>query len=163
MSGREVSAMSIDQLQQAVVPLFAHRARQEVARKDYLRGLRALALEATQVDLARALGVSQPAVSQALGDEARLAPVPAGFHGGDPEEIIQRFAAGELDRDQVIDELARWDYAPSDELDGPLDDILVEVPGSFDVVVRAARTGILPADVYDAILDRYDEQIDTTS
>lgn len=90
-------------------------------------------------------------------EEARLAPVPEEFHGADPEAIINLFAAGEISREQVVDELARWPYAPSDELDGPLDDILVEVPGSFDVVVRAARTGLLPGDVYDEILDRYDD------
>lgn len=155
--------MSIEQLQKAVVPLHAARARQAVARLDYLRGMRRLTVEATQVDLARALGISQPAVSQALKEEARLAPVPEGFHGGDPEEIIQRFAAGEISREQVVDELARWDYPPGDELDGPLDDIIGEVPGSFDVVVRAARTGVLPGDVYDAILDRYNDEIDSAS
>lgn len=149
--------MLIEQLREAVIPLYAARARQAVARLDYLRGIRQLSLEATQVDIGHVLGISQSAVSQALKDEARLAPVPEGFNGADPEEIIQRFSAGEISREQVVDELARWPYAPSDELDGPLDDIIGDVPGSFAVVVRAARTGLLPGDVYDEILDRYDD------
>lgn len=155
--------MTMEQLREAAAPLRAARARQAVARLDYLRGVRHLVGQATQVEVARVLGVSQPAVSMALKDEAKLPVVPAGFHGGDPEEIIARFAAGELSREQVVDELLRWPYAKSSELDGPLDDIMVTAPGSFDVVVQAMYRGVLPIDVYDEILRRSQTPLDAAS
>lgn len=148
--------MKTEGLRKAVAPLHAARARQTVARLDYLRGVRGLSGQVTQVELARVLGISQPAVSKALKEEASLPPVPAGFHGADPAEIIARFAAGDITRDQVVDELVRWPYLPSDELDGPLDDLLFYVPGSFDDVECAMSAGVLPGDVYTEILDRLD-------
>lgn len=155
--------MTPEQLQKAAAPLRAARARQVVGRLDYLRGVGRLKGQVTQVDLAQALGITQSAVSQALREEAKLPRVPEGFHGGDPEEIIQRFTAGYLTREQVIDELARWPYAPDIPLDGPLDDLLIDTPGSFDVVADALSSGQLPGDVYDAILDRLETRIDPAS
>jgi DNA-binding transcriptional regulator YdaS (Cro superfamily) len=154
--------MSIEQLEKAAAPLRAARARQMVARWDYLRGVRGLAGQATQVELARVLGISQPAVSKALKEESSLPAVPAGFHGGSPAEIIARFTAGEITREQIIDELLRWPYKASDELEGPWDDLLVTVPGSFDDVEDAVHQGLLPGDVYDEILRRYNA-VDTAS
>lgn len=146
--------MTIEQLQQAAVPLHAARARQTVARLDYLRGIRRLLGQTTQTELARVLGVSQPAISKALKESSTLPPVLEGFHGADPAEIIARFAAGDMTREQVVDELARWPYKPTDKLDGPLDDIVGYVPGSSEDLARAMSAGILPADVYVEILDR---------
>lgn len=80
-----------------------------------------------------------------------------------PEEIITRFTAGELTREQVVDELVRWPYAKSSELDGPLDDIMVTAPGSFDVVVQAMYRGALPIDVYDEILRRSQTPLDAAN
>lgn len=152
-------------LQSAAGALRAARARQSVARLDYLRGLRDVTRSglATQSAIARELGISQSAVSQNLQEEAKLPPVLDGFHGADPQEVIARFAAGDLSREQVVDELVRWPYAPSDELDGPMDDVLVNVRGSFDDVEDAAVSGVLPADVYGEILARLAEQNDTSS
>lgn len=149
--------MTIEQLQKAAVPLHAARARQTVARLDYLRGVRGLSGQATQTELARVLGVSQPAISKALKESSTLPPVLEGFHGADPSEIIARFAAGDITREQVVDELSRWPYKPTDKLDGPLDDILGYVPGSLDDLARAMSAGILPADVYVEILDRLED------
>ena len=155
--------MTLEDLREAAAPVRAAKARQIVARLDYLRGLRQMVQQATQADVGHVLGVTQPAVSLLLKDEAKLPAVPEGFHGGDPEEIITRFTAGELTREQVIDELVRWPYAKSSELDGPLDDIFVTAPGSFDMVVRAARRGVLPMDVYDEILRRSQAPLDAAS
>jgi len=150
--------MSIEQLQKAAVPLHAARARQTVARLDYLRGVRRLLSgQASQTELARVLGVSQPAISKALKESSMLPPVLDGFHGADPSEIIARFAAGDMTREQVVDELARWPYKPTDKLDGSLDDVGGYVPGSLDDLARAMSAGILPADVYVEILDRLED------
>ncbi|WP_230402285.1 helix-turn-helix domain-containing protein [Sanguibacter suaedae] len=149
-------ATGVDDLQSAIGSLRAARARQSVARLDFLRGLRAVTHSglATQSAIARELGISQSAVSQNLQEEAKLAPVREGFHGSDPQEIIMRFAAGDLSREQVVDELSRWPYLPSDGLEGPMDDLLVTVRGSFDDVEDAVVSGALPRHVYDEVLTR---------
>jgi len=69
---------------------------------------------------------------------------------------------GEITREQIIDELLRWPYKKSDELEGPWDDLLVTVPGSFDDVEDAVHQGLLPGDIYDEILRRYNA-VDTAS
>ncbi|WP_143556664.1 helix-turn-helix domain-containing protein [Sanguibacter antarcticus] len=127
--------------------LRAARARQAVARLDYLRGVRALSRRVTQVELARVLGVSQSAVSRTLSEEAKIPPVRAGFHGGGPVEVIQRFMTGELSREQVVDELVSWPYeqAVATGVEGP------PIGGSFDDVVRCVHEGLLPPDLYDAV------------
>jgi len=132
--------MTIEQLQKAAVPLHAARARQAMARLDYFRGVRGLSGQATQAELARVLGVSQPAISRALKASSTLPRILEGFHGADPSEIIARFAAGDKTREQV-DELTRWPYEPTDKLHGPLDDVASFVPGSLDDLARAMSAG----------------------
>lgn len=132
---------------------------------DFLHALRDVTRSGLVIQgaIARELGISQSAVSQNLEEEAKLAPVPEGLHGADPQEIIARFAAGELTREHVVDELVGWPYAPSDEFEGRMDDLLVTVRGSFDDVEDAAVSGALPADVYGEILARLAERNDTAN
>lgn len=128
------------------------RARLEVDRIDYNRVLRKTAQTQSQVSLAVALKVSQAAVSKALS-RAQAVPDPRpGFSGASPYEIAQRYAAGELTRDQVIDELTRWPYDPSPTTDG-WDSLIVDVPGTHTKaeLVQALDDGLLEEDTYDAI------------
>jgi len=150
--------MDDGQLKDEVVRLRTLQARERLARADYVRGVHQLSLELSERQVSVALTAPREAIQAALEEAAQLPPVPDGFHGGDPTEIINRFATGQITREQVIDELVRWTYEPSDQLDGPLDDILVSVPGSFDDVVRAVYRGLLPGDVYDEILHRAQAQ-----
>lgn len=65
----------------------------------------------TQLAVGEALGISQPAVSKSL-KKAKIEPcVPEGFSGAEPREIVELYAIGEIPRDQMIDELSRWDCA----------------------------------------------------
>ncbi|MFZ4840981.1 hypothetical protein [Mycetocola saprophilus] len=61
----------------------------------------------SQMQLSRALGISQPTISSNLKTAVRIPPVKPGFSGADPYEISQRFAAGELTQAQLLDELLR--------------------------------------------------------
>ncbi len=132
------------------------RSRREVSGLDYLRALRQLAGSMTQVELARSVGVTQPAISAALKSAAKVSEPRAGFSGADPYEIAQRYAAGDLGRDQVIDELARWDCRPGRPTDG-YDWTTGDVGEFNEMVGKALDDGLLEPDTYDAILDRRDE------
>src|SRR5450756_1930654 len=83
------------------------RSRREVDGLDYYRVLRRLAVQMTQVDLARSLGLTQPSISSALKSAARVAEPREGFSGASPYEIAQRYSAGEMNRDQTIEGIAR--------------------------------------------------------
>ena len=147
--------MSID-VREAVAVARRARSRHAVSRLDYLRELRRLAGALTQVELARNLGVSQPTISSALKTASGLPEPRPGFSGADPYEIAQRYAAGDLSRDQLVDELARWEYRPRDPGDGY--DWMTYEPGEWDETVAVAlRDGLLDEATYDAILDRRDE------
>ena len=127
------------------------RHRHIVDRLDYLRGLRRLAGRMTQSDLAKALGLTQPSISSALKSAAKIADPPPGFSGASVYEIAQRFTAGELHRDELIDQLSRWPAA-GDEAGGPRpvdsDAELLEEMG------RALRDGLLDDPTYHAVLGR---------
>ncbi|SDS71865.1 MarR family transcriptional regulator [Microlunatus soli] len=123
------------------------RHRHILDRLDYLRGLRRLADGMTQTDLARALGLTQPSISSALKSAAKVADLRPGFSGAGPYEIAQRYVAGELDRDQLIDELARWVPDPTVRaVDNPAD------PNSE--MRKAVRDGLLDEDAYRMVLAR---------
>lgn len=133
------------------------RHRQLVDRLDYLRGLRTLAVSMTQTELAKGLGIAQPSVSSALKSAAKVLDVRPGFSGATPYEIAQRYAAEELTRDEVIDELARWEFAPMPQTDGY--DWLTDGTdvGTWVEVENALHDGLLDGETYDAILDRQDK------
>src|SRR5699024_9563259 len=107
----------------------------------------------SQQTVARALHISQPALSQQLKSLDEVSEPRPGFSGAGPLEICQRYAIGQLSRAEVVDELTRWPYAPSDTTDG-FDDILIEPSGSWDEVEQARRRGFIDGGVYDEVLDR---------
>lgn len=130
------------------------RHRQILDRLDYLRALRRLATAMTQSDLARALGLTQPSISSALKSAAKVADPRPGFSGAGPYEIAQRYVAGELDRDCVIDELSRW----------AVDPVAPSSPRTVDnrsdprhELRKAVRDGLLDEDTYQTILARQRE------
>lgn len=132
------------------------RSLQVVTRVSYLRALRTAAEGTTQSQLARDIGISQPSVNSALKSAAAVPDVRPGFSGATPYEIAQRYDAGELTREQVIDELGRWPYRPGSPSDGY--DWTTLDPGEFEEVRRALSEHLIDADTYDEILDRYCEQ-----
>lgn len=126
------------------------RARRAVDRLDELRALRGLARHLSQAELARALGVSQPAVSKRLREASSVPAVRPGFSGASAYEIAQRYAAGLLSREQTLEELSRWTYKPGDPGDGV--DWLSYRPGEFEEQLgKALDHGLVDDAMYDVL------------
>lgn len=132
------------------------RSRELVTHVSYLRALREAARGTTQTQLASRIGISQPSVNSALKSAAAVPDVRPGFSGATPYEIAQRFDAGELTREQTIDELGRWAYRPGSPSDG-YDWSTIDL-GEFAEVERAHTEHLLDDATYEEILVRYSEQ-----
>jgi len=132
------------------------RQRLALDRLDYEREVVRLTALMSQSELSRQLHISQPTINETVKKAKGYAPVKSGFAGATPYEIAQRFAVGEIGRDEVIEQLARWEYAPEGHTDG-YDSLIVDPPGTFDDVIRARRHGLIDGVTYDVILDRMEE------
>lgn len=128
------------------------RARRVVDGLDELRVLAQLQGVVPQSQVARALGVAQPSVSERMRRAVRVEPVREGFSGASPYEIAQRYAAGLIGREQMMDELVRWPYEPYERTDGL--DWTTGRLGEWEQVATALDHGLLDAATYDGILDR---------
>jgi len=72
---------------------------------------------------------------------------------GDPYEIAQRYAAGDITREEMIDALSRWRYAPMARMTDLADDAGVLDEGTFQTTVGDAfRDGLISAEDYDEVL-----------
>ncbi|UNX53176.1 hypothetical protein MF406_09005 [Georgenia sp. TF02-10] len=138
------------------------RHRQAVDRLDELRHLRQLSATMTQTALAKALAISQPSINSALKRAATVPDVPAGFSGASPYEIAERYAAGLIDRDQLIDELGRFPYARTPTTDG-YDWLTDEVPNTTGDIGDALDDGLIDEDTYVAIQHRISEHRQSAS
>lgn len=130
------------------------RARQLelVADLDFARALRAAARASMkQVEIAHLVGVSQSAVSQALKAAEKTPEVKEGFSGASVIEVCRRYAAGLLDRAQVVRELVDWPYVDGGEFD-EFGDYSGPIEGTVDDVVTAAGLGLIGSDVYGEVL-----------
>ncbi|MGW6132381.1 hypothetical protein ACWFNE_20340 [Cellulomonas sp. NPDC055163] len=135
--------------------------RQSLAERDKLRAVRA-ASEAgiTQNELARTLGVTQPAVAKMLARAAERVPaVREGFSSATPLEVAERYAAGLITREQMRAELSAWDYTSRERPDGPYDEIWVVDDHSFENVSTATREGYLDHEDYEVIFDAYGARV----
>lgn len=134
----------------------ARTLRQQVHlnQLDYRRELARLAsLGGSQREWARTLGISQPSLSSALKTAEKVPPARPGFSGADPYEVCQRYAVGQLTREQLIDELKRWDYVVREKREHDFfDDLRFSTPGSFDDVGRAFDDRLIDDKLYDTIL-----------
>ncbi|ACZ32470.1 hypothetical protein Xcel_3471 (plasmid) [Xylanimonas cellulosilytica DSM 15894] len=129
------------------------RHRQVVDRLDELRSLRRLSATMSQTALAKALAITQPTVNSALKRAQHIPDVPEGFSGASPYEIAERYAAGLIDREQLIYELARFPYAPTPTTDG-YDWLTADVPNTVGDVGDALDDGLIDEDTYVAIQQR---------
>jgi hypothetical protein len=140
-------------------------ARADLGRLDYLRALQvAVEKGMQQRDIARQLRVTQSAISQALANAATrgVTAVPSGFSGASPMEIAERYAAGDIDRSEMIRQLSAWPYAKkqdsTEQLATEWKAILPpEAPGTFDEVGEAFDRGLIDAEEYDTILEASNE------
>ena len=81
------------------------------------------------------------------------------FSGETPYVICEQYAAGKIDRAQLVDELTRWKYVPCGRTSGPLDDLIVDVPGSVDDLDQALRHRLIDDELYDEIGDRIEARM----
>lgn len=135
------------------------RYRREMGDLDYRRSvLRLRRSGATQTAIARMIDVAQPTVHKLLQRASSVTMPAEGFSGADPYEICQRYAADLIDRAQLVDELTRWEYAPQARTAGPLEDLLVNEPGSLADLERALRRGLIDEALFDEVADRIEER-----
>lgn len=94
----------------------------ERAGKIALRSCRDASYPKPANDTARTVSeldvAAQPSVNSALRTASKVEMPLPGFSGATPAEICQRYAAGFIDRAQLVDELVRFPYAKSGETDG---------------------------------------------
>lgn len=114
----------------------------------------ALAEKIPQKFIANAMGISQPAVAKALKGAATVPDVLDGFDGATPYEVCQRYAAGLIRREAMIEELAEWPYAKTPIAD-EYGDYQGNVTGTFDDVVIAKRMGLIDREDYAEIVARF--------
>lgn len=135
------------------------RALRDIGDRDYKRYVVELShLGKTQAEIARLLQVAQPTVQKMLKRSEALQMPAEGFSGADPYEICERYAADLISREQLIDELTRWDYPPRGKTPDEFDDLIVPVPGSVEDLERALRRGLIDDELFDEIADRYEER-----
>ncbi|WP_250444029.1 recombinase family protein [Actinotalea sp. C106] len=104
------------------------------------------------VQIATVLGVGKSSVSRALAKAGERELVSG---AGGPYEVAQRYAAGEVDRDELVEELVRWQYVALQRTAGDgVDDVIVVEPGTFDEVAQALRDGLIDASTYEEIRQR---------
>ncbi|WP_270410172.1 hypothetical protein [Brachybacterium paraconglomeratum] len=103
--------------------------------------------------IAALVEVSQPTIHKML-EVADRDPVPLeGFKGATPLEICQRFDAGELGREELVDQLVRFPYAKGGKTDG-YDSLIVDPPGTWSEVSQAVDRGFIDEDVYEDVFNR---------
>lgn len=144
----------LPELPELIVAARRARARYEVGELDYRRMLRQMAqVGLSQREIAGAMGISQPSVSSALKTATKVSRPAEGFSGATPWEICQRYAAGLLSRERLVEELVAFPYAPAGEVDG-VDSLIVDPPGTWDEVVQAVDLGLVEEEVYEVVFNR---------
>lgn len=129
------------------------RHRKDMDELDYRRELRRLDQQGrSQREIAKWLGIAQPSVLSALRTAAKVTMPLDGFSGATPYEICQRYAAGFLDRTQLVDELTRFPYVKGGQTDGH-DSLLVDPPGTWSEVSDAIRRGLIEDGIYEEVFN----------
>lgn len=125
----------------------------EVAKKRQLRAIRTEVRSSSQSAVARRMKVTPSAINQKLATADKLAPeIPEGFSAAGPYEIAQVAALGEIDRDQLVDELVRWPYVPGPASWGAAWDTQESLPpGTWQEVLDAYEDGLIDADLYEEV------------
>lgn len=133
--------------------LLKARQRMEVDALDYKRTLKAAAGGMTQKEMAALLGMSQPAVAKALQRAQAVPAVVGEFNAASPYEVCQRYAAGFIDRAEVVRQLVAWPYKPTPWANeyGEYEE---SMDGTWQEVVEAADNGLIDDAIYDEVLKR---------
>lgn len=132
-------------------------ARRARAEADFYSAVAEIGATVSQVHMAAVLHTSQSNVSRwAARGRAEAERVQPGQLASTPYEVAQRYAAGEISRDQMLNALVSWPYQPEEPL--PVQEWdTTPVPsgaGTFEeTTAEAYRDGLISAEDYDAILD----------
>jgi DNA-binding transcriptional regulator YdaS (Cro superfamily) len=112
---------------------------------------------ATQMAVASVLGVSQPTVHRWLQEAAQQPVEGPQALGETPYEIAQRYAAGDITHEQMIDALVAWPYQRDTSLDGDYWDKTSaggSLEGTFgETVGRAFDDGLITGEDYDYLAE----------
>ncbi|WP_435298952.1 hypothetical protein [Timonella sp. A28] len=126
----------------------------ELAQLDYNRALKDSAKVLPTRRIANGARIPQATVPQALDAVAETPDLLEGFSAASPYELCERYASGFIDREDMLDQLTRWPYAPT-----PHPDEFGDYTESFDntiiEVTDAARGGLLTDDDYEDLLERF--------
>lgn len=145
--------MSAPEIENEIRSAVRERARETVAHAAYVRSVKdLLSRGVSQSELARRLGISQPAVWKMAARAGDLSVVPEGFTGADAYEIIQQYAAGDLSEDELKDQLVRWKFTPGEFTDG-YDWTTGELSSFSKEVGRAYDERLIDAELYDWLVD----------
>ncbi|MGL4339999.1 MAG: hypothetical protein ACRCSP_06220 [Rhodoglobus sp.] len=130
------------------------RNRVEVAELDFSRELlRLVGLGFSVRQLSRALRTDPLTVVKLVKAAQKVAPCREGFSGADSYELCMRFSVGRLTREELIEELTRWEFVPREVREHDyFDDLRFSTPGSFDDVGQAFDDDLIDDEVYDYLL-----------
>lgn len=116
---------------------------------------------ATQMAVASVLGVSQPTVHRWLQEAAQQPVEGPQALGESPYEIAQRYAAGDISGEEMIDALVAWPYERDPSLDGDCWEKTSaggSLEGSFgETVGRAFDDGLISGEDYDYLAEHAPE------
>ena len=127
------------------------RQRMEVDTLDYKRTLKTVARCMSQREMAEVLGMSQPAVAKALQRAQAVPAVVGEFNAASPYEVCQRYAAGFIDREELVRLLVEWPYKPTPWANeyGEYEE---SRDGTWQEVGAALRHELIDAATYDEVL-----------
>lgn len=124
--------------------------RAMLADLDFLRLIAQIDTTTDRRRTARQLVMSEPELDDRIRQAATIAPIAEGFSGAGPLEIAKRYTADLLSRDEVIDELSRWEFATRPQTDG-IDWLTVDVPGSVEELEEAESAGYIDMSIYKSV------------
>jgi hypothetical protein len=125
--------------------------RRQVADREFRQALSQVANQLTDDQLMDELRCSFAEAKTALIQAKALPKQLDGFCDVGPYEIAQRYGAGLISREQMLEELQRFPYEPIGHTDGV--ETYINLPrNSFEGVRRALSAGMLDGETYDFIL-----------
>lgn len=128
--------------------------RKQLDELDYKRALKAASAVATQVEIAKALGLTQPAVHSKLKTARSVEDAVADFGSGSPLEACKRFAAGLIGREELVHQLKVWPYKmmPEPNEYGEYEE---STAGTFNEVIVASHLGLIDGSIYSEVSSHF--------
>ena len=119
-------------------------------RRQVVRAAERMPLE----EAAAKLWLPESVLTDALGRPGAVRMPAEGERSASPYEVCQRYAAGELSREETIAILVAWPYEPvGDIFTSPGDDLMVIPEGTIHELVDAQMAGLIDVDLRGAVLE----------